>query len=590
MTGYVVEVVAHEDDDLFFINEDMQAAIAAGLPAVTVYVTAGQLSGNGSTPGDRARSRQLGAMAAHAQMAGVTSPRWVGEVLWVAGRQVEHYTLANAASPVEVVFCNLPDGGMNTIYTGGTGTTILVTGGLVTRTFTYARADVVNLLAGLMARYQPTVLHHQDPLPDSRYTADHADHIATANLAGQAAAGYSDSLLVVAYRDYNIADAPVDLDAADTTAKTATANAYLAYDSGASTSGWLSRMYPRWPRGTTWVGRNADGRLQVWLVRSGQVWTWWQLTGGGWSQPLNTGVPGPVAAGVSVCPNADGRLQIFARRLDTHTIVTSWQTAVNGGWSSWLDLGSPNAGMSNANQIGCPYAALSTGGLICMWFKNGGGGVSGVAQTSANGPFGSWLDLGGGPDVQDGVAAACNPGGCWEVVASTRSAVQHWYQTAVGGPYTLDSAYPAGVPASPPTAVKAQDGTVAVAYRAATTGETTVNAQTTPSGAWAAAVTATGRPGTAPVAVCAPAGTGHQPMLAARGTTGTVSVAWPNGAGGWTWTDLPGGPFIDTPAVSIDPAGTVTLVAAGFDGRLYTCTQTAAGAGQPFGAWQALPA
>lgn len=54
MPGLVMQVVAHPDDDLFFINPDVSAAIDAQVAVVTVYVTAGQLTGNGSTDGQRA--------------------------------------------------------------------------------------------------------------------------------------------------------------------------------------------------------------------------------------------------------------------------------------------------------------------------------------------------------------------------------------------------------------------------------------------------------------------------------------------------------------------------------------------------------
>jgi len=583
-TGHVMHVVAHPDDDLFFVNPDVSAAIAAQLPVVTVYVTAGQLTGNGATDGQRARNRQLGVMAAYAHMCGSIDPQWTGDVLWVAGRQVERYVLEGSTAPVELVFVNLPDGGLDAVNSGQSRTTVLAAGGLVTRAFSYVKADVVGVLAGLMACYQPTVVHTLDALPDTRYAAEHADHVAVAKLAAQAAAAFSDALPLVAHRCYTVQDAPANLDADTRAGKQAAISSYAAYDSGAYNPGWVDSTYLRWPRGSSWIGRNADGKLQVFVVRGGLLWTWRQTTGG-WTAPqILGGAGGELAATVSVATNADGRLQVFGRRLTDHRIVSTYQTAVNGGWAgTWADLGNPNSAYGNAGQVGAPAVTLLGNGRIMLAVKNGGGGVSAKTQSTPNAGFPTtWADL-GGSDVQDGLAAATNPDGCVELVATTRSTVLHWYQDYVGGPIVANTTFPGVGPASPPAAVLAQDGTVTVAYRAVD-GEVTVNQQYAPAGGWDPAAAATGRPGPT-----GPAVTGLDPMLLSRTSDGLLSVGTPTGTG-WTWTDLDGGPVIDTPAAAVDPSGAVVLAAVGMDGVVRVRTQVAAGAGQPFGPWQVLPA
>ena len=66
----VMQVVAHEDDDILFMNPDLSASVSAGTGVVTVYVTAGE--SNGSLTGDPrtlyAAQREEGARAAYAAM------------------------------------------------------------------------------------------------------------------------------------------------------------------------------------------------------------------------------------------------------------------------------------------------------------------------------------------------------------------------------------------------------------------------------------------------------------------------------------------------------------------------------------------
>jgi hypothetical protein len=92
------------------------------------------------------------------------------------------------------------------------------------------------------------------------------------------------------------------------------------------------------------VGRNADGRLEVFAVAAGGMIShaWQTAPNGGWSGWANTGGP---AAGFTndspaVATNADGRLEVYAVGSD-RDLYHVWQTAPNGGWSSWVTLGRP---------------------------------------------------------------------------------------------------------------------------------------------------------------------------------------------------------------------------------------------------------
>ena len=87
------------------------------------------------------------------------------------------------------------------------------------------------------------------------------------------------------------------------------------------------------------VGRNADGRLEVFSDGKGQngteLWHSWQTAPmGGWSAWESLGTHPPEFIGfVAASANADGRLEVFARigLMSSGTIWHIWQTAPNGG-------------------------------------------------------------------------------------------------------------------------------------------------------------------------------------------------------------------------------------------------------------------
>src|SRR5262249_33560664 len=99
-------IVAHQDDDLLFLNPDVDQSIASGSTVFLVYLTAGD-AGRGARYWT---ARERGARAAHARMAGVKDV-WLPVRVPVAGRIVSIETLAERQS-VHLVFLRLPDGRM----------------------------------------------------------------------------------------------------------------------------------------------------------------------------------------------------------------------------------------------------------------------------------------------------------------------------------------------------------------------------------------------------------------------------------------------------------------------------------------------
>ncbi|MFJ8477714.1 PIG-L family deacetylase [Kitasatospora sp. NPDC094011] len=596
-----MQVVAHEDDDILFMNPDLSNALAAGTPSVTVFVTAGNITGDpcsgcGDPAGDPLRTwnRQMGAVNAYSRMTGVgdNDPttdeigHWTTEAWTVAGKQVERYMLKD--HPVHLIFLNLHDGQLGNVLAGATDTTVVPTGSKLSGPSTYTAADVVEVLRQLMVTYQPTVLRAQDELPDSRYAGDHADHIAAATFAGRAALQYGGNLIQVNYRDYNVSDSPKNLDPATVAAKGVFVAEYASHDhSGSYSTDWFSRMYYRWSRGTCWAGLNQDGRPQVFVVRAGALYTYWRNSDGSWGGPVRMADPGGrLAPGIAVGTNADGRLEVFARRLTDHHIISLPQGAPNGWWwNSWADHGNPNLALGNADQVGVPVVAASQDGHLELFVKNGGGGLSTIRQTTPGGVWtDSWTDL-GGTDIQDPVAAIRNGVGRIEVFASTRTGIINWWQTAPNGSIAGPGPVPAAAPASPPKAVLDQDGRIELAYREAGTGAMTVSYQSQPGGPWNQSPVNLG--GHGGVGEPAAANLGGQVVLFERnrgsGVSTTAQTA-PN-AGYGAWQDL-GGTVLDFPTAIVDGNRVLHVFAIGTDGRVYyRAGSTATG----FGDWQGLP-
>jgi LmbE family N-acetylglucosaminyl deacetylase len=581
----VMQVVAHEDDDLLFMNPDLMSSIHSGTPIVTVFLTAGE--SDVPDAAGYAASRQAGSRAAYAHLAGVVD-EWRSESLAVGAGRVELYTLT-ARPDLRLIFVNLPDnndpradGGKKALTRlwrdGGDRLriqTLVPAGGVVREPVGYRRGDVVALLVGLFQRYRPTVVRTQDAQPDQRYTAawlpfhDHPDHVMAARFTGEAvrayrAGGANPRLVQTNYRDYNVEEAPVNLSAADQQAKIDLFGVYARHDpqvfAGGSYDAWPRRMYHRWPLGTGWAALDSGGRAQVFLVQAGELLTWWQ-TPDGWAGPASLGdAGGMLAASVSVVRGGDGRLRVFARRLDEDQIVTITQSSPGDprGWpATWESLGNPNLndGPAAQTEFG-PPVAVAAGDRIVVFVRTAAGGVSSRTSTGDTWQPG-WAKL-GGTDVQDGLAAVSDPAGKIDLYAVTRDRVLRWSQAQPSDQLVLNDGFPGGVPAGPPVVAGSR-----VFYKQAGTAEVT----SVPG--------ATGAGGLAALA------DGPDVLLWARNPAGAVIMAT---AGRGGWTDLGGAGIVDTPVALRDGSGGILLLGEGGDGRLMVNQRRAGSPG--FGGWQ----
>ena len=199
-----MQIVAHEDDDLLFMNPDLQNSITNGYNNITVYVTAGEADGNGDCQieyarSERAHNRQRAIKAVYARMAGLAAP-YDNDSLWTRDfyvpdpetpwpHTVERYTL-NSVPRIQLLFMNLreegeddrPSNGPNlgVLFEDQTDTVSTITvvpscDMFDTCTHTpscpdvpaqnYTHSQLVTALADIVNNYQPNVVRTLDPIP-----------------------------------------------------------------------------------------------------------------------------------------------------------------------------------------------------------------------------------------------------------------------------------------------------------------------------------------------------------------------------------------------------------------------------------------
>lgn len=280
-TRRVMQVVAHADDDLLFMNPDVQADIATpGSCVRTVVVSAGD-------SGRRASywsAREAGARAAYARMAGVADA-WSASDAGVSGRSLRVQTLT-ADPAVSLVFLRLPDGNRGPGQDGRgfatygrvslerlwAGAVARVTS--VDRAETYTKSELVDVLARLMRAFAPGTIRVQDSYGALGPYHDHSDHLTAARFATAAQAYYAAPHTLVGYLGYGARHRPGNVRGRPLLGKKAAFYAYGRHDEvcrsdaaceGSKTEAWLRRRYVVTPTfaplaGTDGSCLDLDGR------------------------------------------------------------------------------------------------------------------------------------------------------------------------------------------------------------------------------------------------------------------------------------------------------------------------------------------
>ncbi|GAA2270419.1 MULTISPECIES: PIG-L family deacetylase [Kitasatospora] len=640
-----VHVIAHPDDNLYFMNPDLDQAVATGASCVTVCLTDGESDGRNvlhseaghrRVPADRpdyTRARINGLAASYAVMAtgDENSPWDVKLVSYHDGISVEQHTL-RAAPHVQLIFPALVEA--RAVSTPRTDSLRGLWLGQEERISTlppahsglppqagYTRDQLIDTLVNIMDHFRPTVVRMLDPNPDHAPKAppraqgllylDHQDHTYSAYFTQAALAkhwgdGLARTATVESYLGYVNAELPANLDQATVQRKARLIDTYGWADDrdcgdpagcgdrkvgkGALRNGWAQSTRYRAAGSGQWLQRTADGRLAAFTLLNGAA-AYWYEDAKGWHGPRRI-AGGGLEGQLQVIRQSDGLLRLLGvRTVLGYTLRDHRREVVTCVQSPGAPGEPPSFG--DWQSLGSPDGDDSVKsmefGYPCALARPDGS-VQVFVRTFAGTVAvrtldGGWnalpLPSGVGQQVQDGLGAVLDANGLTHVFAGGRS-VAHWMSDTPGGP--LRPASPTGlpVPGGPITALLAPDGRLRLHFREPKSAKV-LTAELQPGrGTWKVVGETIPPGGFGRVAATANA-------LAVRDGKGRVALStsqdWLH-SGGQEW--LRSGPLLTgTPSLATDRAGLPVAVAVGCDGMLYVARRPAED--QPFGQWTMAP-
>ncbi len=257
----IMNIVAHQDDDLLFQSTDLLNAVKAGDCVRTVFVTAGDAGGGQ----DYWLSRENGAKAAYSQMLDIDGPGyWISRKIQIAEHQTVTLVQPVGDPRVMLVFMRLPDGNIDgsgfqttnretleRLRAGGIG----VLHGLESQTY-YSSQELSDALTAMMRVFVPTEVRTQAPSNVGRTFNDHSDHKAVGAIATGAYQNYGNPAVPIKhYIGYPVRERPENISGDALMQKTAAFAAYSmqAQDTGCTTvdtclknlpySAYLKRQY-----------------------------------------------------------------------------------------------------------------------------------------------------------------------------------------------------------------------------------------------------------------------------------------------------------------------------------------------------------
>lgn len=374
----LMQILAHPDDDLYFMNPDTRRMLDSGVPVVCVYVTAGEANGVNKVPGrprpaaDRSAyssARHQGLRQAYATLLGLDKfTAWQTGVMSLRGdRRAEINSLAAGARRVDLIFLNLA---MHTPRNHRPGLpslwrdrvlelpTVVASDSPVRRIDSYGYDRLVGVLVGLMDRYRPTVVQTLDPDPDIQYSneatrradseqhgySDHGDHTAVASFSWAAMirwvaesardGGEIPAFVATSFRGYYNRHWPKNLPDPVLREKAAHLVPYGGdpgwscgnsggcgdYNVGGgrpltNTKGWVRSTHHRHPGPRTVVATGPDGRLTVYGVLGLRAVRWRETErGSGRWEPPSDLGGGPLAPTLGATALGDGRQLLLALR------------------------------------------------------------------------------------------------------------------------------------------------------------------------------------------------------------------------------------------------------------------------------------
>lgn len=230
----LMSFVAHEDDDILFMNPDLLHTIKSGYCVRTIYFTAGDAGS------DEAYwlGRQKGAEAAYSTMLGKPGQSWIERIIALPGGQFVTVANPKGDKQISLIFLHMPDGGlqgMGFARTHHESLQQLYTGRIpiiktVDNSSTYNSTQLTANLIVLMQTYQPSEIRSQSSSAGEQYK-DHSDHTNVAHYTTDAYKAYlgqhpTITPSITYYIGYPIHSQPANLEPNDIVQKT---RAFLAY-------------------------------------------------------------------------------------------------------------------------------------------------------------------------------------------------------------------------------------------------------------------------------------------------------------------------------------------------------------------------
>ncbi|WP_158709901.1 PIG-L family deacetylase [Streptomyces katrae] len=614
--GRVLQIVAHPDDDLYFMNPDLRYSIAAGHPVTTVYLTAGEADGINATEGKQAstppnkpayaEARQNGIRAAYAKMAtGDRSSAWKRTAVPTKGGGHAEVDVLVAKPEVNLVWLQLREAGtvydstpdsLHGLWDGKISAlgAQLSSGTPVKQRFSYSKEQLVQTVAGILEQYKPTTVRAQDPtpgrFPDKRY-ADHQDHFYGARFAQAALAAYAKDVApanrphfaVQNYLGYSNGSLPSALDPDEAKAKLDILDTYAwldrqnhcGSDAGCGDlkvadhpagNGWTSTVNYARGTGTSWLTSDKEHGLWAFKVLDGQVAVWHRSGPiGAWSGPRL--LPGTgMDPGISTVTLPDGRIAAFGTRTSFGSRPTDYRREVgyvvqkgpgSEEFGDWQSLGTPEGADENwTSDISAPAVSVDGTGQLAAYVRDGASTLRGRVQL-ANGTWGPWSPY-GGADLHGTPVTAMDGAGRRMVFAATAKSVLGWAQPKPGAP--LGPATPTGLPDTTlPLTAEGREGGVRLWFRKPGSGNVRTALVTGDGGLKVNHLTDLGGlQGFGSVAA-----SGH--VLAGRSAGGQLGSDLGSGRP-WERSPLM---FVGAPSSTTTGRNTVSLAVVGLDARLY---------------------
>ncbi|MFF3725640.1 PIG-L family deacetylase [Streptomyces erythrochromogenes] len=489
--GRIVQIVAHPDDDLYFMNPDLRYSISAGHPVASVYLTAGEADGINAAPAKGAtakpdkpayaEARQNGIRAAYAKMAtGDRTSAWQRTVVPTKGGGHAEVDVLVAKPQVNLVWLQLREAGhgyadvpdsLHGLWNGKVARleSMLSSGTPVKQRFAYSKDEVVQTLVGVLEQYTPTTVRFQDPTPgrypDTKQYTDHQDHFYGARFVQMATAAYAKDVkerphfAVQNYVGYINGSLPSALDPQEAKEKLDSLDTYAWLDRQnhcGSTAGcgdlkvsaqpagnrWTDTVHYARGTGTDWLTSDKDHGLWAFKVLDGQVAVWHRPGPvGPWRGPdllPGTGMD-PGAGAVTL---KDGRIAVFGTRTSFGDRPTDYRREVvyavqkqpgADGFGEWQSLGTPEtADETWTSDISAPAVSVDGTGQLAAYVRDGAYGLRGRVQ-QPDGGWGPWEKL-GGEDLHGAPVTATDGAGRRMVLSATSKTVVGWAQPKPGAP------------------------------------------------------------------------------------------------------------------------------------------------------------